>query len=190
MQRNPENYAYHRGYQCALLDMPQHLFLKACGTPGTAQELNAEQVELLSGEYAAFRAAQPRCRAHRRIPLDFLPASDPRFRAALDTVLRRDLRKGMPSLFMHLKSLYSQPGKAEVIGELVEGCVQESPLGWGMSHVRRGEAAMISPAMPLPQRARWTRTDTLRRWRLDAACLLPRVRHPTLRRRTRRTRRL
>lgn len=123
-QRNPENYAYHRGYQCALLDMPQHLFLKACGTPGTAQALDAEQVELLSGEYAEFRAAQPRCRAHRRIPLDFLPASDPRFRAALDTVLRRDLRKGMPSLFMHLKSLYLQAGKAEVIDSLVEGCVR------------------------------------------------------------------
>ena len=121
LERNPENYAYHRGLHCCLLNTPEHLNLKACTTPGMVMDLTEEQVNQLTEVYDTMRAANARCRAHRRIPLDFLPASSPAFRAHLDTILRRDLRKGLPSLFMHLKSLYAQPGKGAVIGELCEG---------------------------------------------------------------------
>jgi len=140
LNRNPENYVYHRGLQCALLNTAEGLVAPACTTPGMIVTLTSDQVETLLTAYNALRAADARCRAFRRVPLDFLPASHPEFRRLLDFTLRRDLRKGNPSLWMHLKSLYAQEGKAAVMQELVLGYIQALEEGKRMPVVEGGVA--------------------------------------------------
>eukprot|EP00933_Yihiella_yeosuensis_P017313 TRINITY_DN1449_c0_g1_i4.p2 TRINITY_DN1449_c0_g1~~TRINITY_DN1449_c0_g1_i4.p2 ORF type:complete len:937 (-),score=231.84 TRINITY_DN1449_c0_g1_i4:3423-6233(-) len=65
-----------------------------------------------------------------RLPLYFL--SGKRFRASLDDYLRTRLRKGVPSLFRMVRSLYFQTGKADIIEDLLLQYVKnlKEPISW------------------------------------------------------------
>lgn len=63
----------------------------------------------------------PRSDAPRRIPLDFLEGDE--FKQAADSYLRRMLKRGVPSLFANIKTLYGNPAKRDVVEELVEGYI-------------------------------------------------------------------
>ena len=61
----------------------------------------------------------PRGDAARRMPLDFLEGDA--FREAADSYLKHMLKKGVPSTFANVKSLYRDPAKLKTIIDLVEG---------------------------------------------------------------------
>ena len=87
-------------------------------------------MDILVNMYKDFVITQPKVWAHRRIQLDFIHGDD--FRVALNSYLKIGLRKGVPSLFSSLKTMYttarSAPGgvvaaKVAIIGEVVQGYV-------------------------------------------------------------------
>ncbi|KAJ5777968.1 N-terminal acetyltransferase A complex subunit n.t1.c1 [Penicillium odoratum] len=105
LERNPENSIYYNGLiQAKGIAETDHKALKA---------LYDEWVE-----------KNPRGDAARRIPLDILEGED--FKQAADVYLQRMLKKGVPSLFANIKSLYSNPAKRDVVQALVEGYVASS----------------------------------------------------------------
>lgn len=75
----------------------------------------------LKAVYDYWADKYPRGDAARRIPLDFLESED--FKQAADAYLQRMLRKGVPSLFVNIKSLYPNSSKRDVVQSLVEGYV-------------------------------------------------------------------
>lgn len=100
LKRNPDNRQYYFGLEEAR---------------GLTTE--AEKLQL----YAELRESFPRAALARRIPLNY--ASGEIFRILVDQYLRRALHKGAPPLFVDLRSLYTQPGKATVIEELLLGYI-------------------------------------------------------------------
>ncbi|KAJ5107854.1 N-terminal acetyltransferase A complex subunit n.t1.c1 [Penicillium angulare] len=105
LERNPENSIYYNGLiQAKGIAENDHKALKS---------LYDEWVE-----------KNPRGDAARRIPLDFLEGED--FKQAVDVYLQRMLKKGVPSLFVNIKSLYEEPAKRDVVQALVEGYVSSN----------------------------------------------------------------
>ncbi|OXV06757.1 hypothetical protein Egran_05472 [Elaphomyces granulatus] len=100
LDRNPENSSYYDG------------LIKAKG-------ILERDHKALKKVYDEWVTKYPRGDAPRRIPLDFLEGGD--FREAADSYLQRMLRKGVPSLFANVKTLYSNPVKRDTVQELVEG---------------------------------------------------------------------
>jgi N-alpha-acetyltransferase 15/16, NatA auxiliary subunit len=100
LQRNAENHFYYDG------------LIKATG-------IDSEGPQALKKFYDEWAEKNPRGDAARRIPLDFLEGED--FREAADKYLQRILRKGVPSAFANIKTLYSDKAKLEIVQELVEG---------------------------------------------------------------------
>lgn len=98
---NPDNYLYYEGLQKCLGLMPD------------GKVYTSEQVEKLVGVYSNLRQKYPRSAAAKRIPLDFL--EEGAFKAAVSEYVRPFLRKGVPSLFSDLRSLYSHPQKVEML---------------------------------------------------------------------------
>lgn len=85
---NPENYAFHRGLQCCVLSSSTHAAGKGHSLPSDDAGITAEQLEALVALYTELSTAQPKCRAHKRIPLSFLPATTPSFREALAAYIK------------------------------------------------------------------------------------------------------
>ncbi|KAM5453833.1 hypothetical protein MaudCBS49596_002456 [Microsporum audouinii] len=100
LERNPENSQYY-----------DHL-IEAKGIP-------KDDHKALKAVYDYWVEQNPRGDAPQRIPLDFLEGDD--FKEAADAYLQRMLRKGIPSTFANIKTLYTNPEKLAVIQELVEG---------------------------------------------------------------------
>ncbi|XP_055685528.1 N-alpha-acetyltransferase 15, NatA auxiliary subunit isoform X1 [Lutzomyia longipalpis] len=99
LQRNPENTMYYKKYveACELLDKP------------------TEQLDV----YRQFQKEFPSSICPKRLPLDVASGED--FRQVVDEYLRRGLRKGVPPLFVNMRSLYAHPEKVETIERLVCG---------------------------------------------------------------------
>jgi N-alpha-acetyltransferase 15/16, NatA auxiliary subunit len=85
---NPENYAFHRGLQCCVLKSSTHAVGKGLSLPSDDTNLTPDQVDGLVALYAELSSLQPKCRAHKRIPLSFLHASAPAFRDALAAYMK------------------------------------------------------------------------------------------------------
>lgn len=102
---NSENYSYYEGLQ-------KSLGLSFEG--GKVQD--NEHVEKLAELYSSLQYKYPGSAAAKRIPLDFLEINT--FREAAANYVRPFLRKGIPSLFSDLRSLYQHPGKADVLEEI------------------------------------------------------------------------
>lgn len=102
LDRNPENSIYYNG------------LIKAKGIPET-------DLKALKALYDQWVEKYPRGDAARRIPLDFLEGED--FKQAADAYLQRMLKRGIPSLFVNIKLLYSNPAKRDAVQALVEGYV-------------------------------------------------------------------
>ena len=102
LDRNPENSMYYDA------------LIRAKGIPDNDHKA-------LKAVYDSWVEKNPRGDAPRRIPLDFLEGED--FKQAADAYLQRMLKKGVPSLFANIKSLYTNTWKRDTVQELVEGYV-------------------------------------------------------------------
>ncbi|KAJ9266216.1 hypothetical protein DTO021C3_5763 [Paecilomyces variotii] len=100
IDRNPENANYYEG------------LIQAKGIPETDHSA-------LKAVYDQWADKYPRGDAPRRMPLDFLEGDD--FKTAADAYLQRMLRRGVPSLFANIKTLYTNTAKRDTVQELVEG---------------------------------------------------------------------
>lgn len=100
LERNPENSIYYD----ALI---------------RAKGISEDDHKALKAVYDSWAEKTPRGDASRRIPLDFLEGDD--FKQAADAYLQRMLKKGVPSLFANIKTLYTNTAKRDTVQELVEG---------------------------------------------------------------------
>ncbi|KAI9673109.1 MAG: hypothetical protein M1829_004423 [Trizodia sp. TS-e1964] len=110
IDRNPEQRAYYKGLESSFNDA----------------ERSADH---LAAVYAEYAEKTPRGDAARRIPLEFLEGDS--FKIAAENYLYRMLKKGVPSTFANLKSLYADPIKMGVIEKIVE----DYALGHYPSHI-------------------------------------------------------
>jgi hypothetical protein len=85
------------------------------GTDGKEERAVSETE--FAAAYQPLAQLLPRSSACKHIPLKHL--SGETFRSRLDEQLRLLLRKGVPSLWNSMRHFYHQPGKAEIIQELV-----------------------------------------------------------------------
>mmetsp|Transcript_30404 Transcript_30404/g.83776 ORF Transcript_30404/g.83776 Transcript_30404/m.83776 type:complete len:937 (-) Transcript_30404:396-3206(-) len=79
--------------------------------------LTDEEEEAVCKFFDELQAAHPRSDALQQLILYFLTGK--RFQRRLDDYLRPRLRKGIPSLFRMMRSLYFQPGKPALVEELL-----------------------------------------------------------------------
>uniref|UniRef100_A0A1A9Z1V2 Uncharacterized protein n=1 Tax=Glossina pallidipes TaxID=7398 RepID=A0A1A9Z1V2_GLOPL len=96
IRRNPENTFYYSQY-----------FL--------AKEISSPEDKL--AVYKKFQEIYPRAMCPKRLPLDDVTGEV--FRLVVDDYLRRGLRKGVPPLFVNVRSLHSDPGKTKIIEDLM-----------------------------------------------------------------------
>ncbi|XP_055588118.1 N-alpha-acetyltransferase 15, NatA auxiliary subunit [Uranotaenia lowii] len=98
MKRNPENIAYYQQY------------IRAVKVTEASDVIEV---------YQRLQVEHPQSFCAKRLPLDV--AQGETFRKLVDEHLRRNLRKGVPPLFVNLQSLYRVEEKVRIISELVEG---------------------------------------------------------------------
>lgn len=101
IDRNPENWAYYKGYE---------------------QSMSLESMEDRLKFYKEISEKFPRASTPRRLPLTF--ATGETFRTLVDRYLQNALRKGVPPLFVVLRPLYCDPEKVKIIEEITLGYVE------------------------------------------------------------------
>lgn len=100
LQRNPDNEAYYTLLETAL------------GTPSGSIDLRLKLYDKLALFY-------PRADPPQFLPLAFLPASHPEFRARASKYILAQLKRGVPATFVNVKPLYKNKQKRGVILEIV-----------------------------------------------------------------------
>lgn len=98
---NPENWAYYKGLEDAV---------------------QPESEEARWKLYTEVEERFPRASAPKRIPLTFTTGD--LFRKLIDHYLQNGFHKGVPPLFITLKSVYKDPAKRSVVKELCESYVK------------------------------------------------------------------
>eukprot|EP01133_Synstelium_polycarpum_P019469 gene19469-23316_t len=104
LRGNSENVHYHRK------------LWEARGLPSLDAPRTPEQNAALTALYQELAAIHPSSQMVQKLPLIFLEGSE--FRSAVVAFSRHFLRKGIPSLFGNLKSLYNQPAKVAIIEQV------------------------------------------------------------------------
>jgi len=99
---NPDNHQYHKGLRLAL------------GIEGTT--LTETQMKDFLKVYEELSTQHPKSDSVHRIPLDYLTGDT--FKTKLHEYAAPRIRKGIPSLFVDLKSLYLNLNKATVLEDL------------------------------------------------------------------------
>lgn len=120
INRNPENWAYYKGYE---------------------EASKLENVEERLAFYKEISERFPRATTPRRLPITF--TSGETFRNLVNMYLRNALRKGVPPLFVVLRPLYSDPEKVKIIEDLVVSyvqCLQET------GHFDKDTSVEVEPA--------------------------------------------
>ena len=121
LEWNPENYAYHVGFQKALGFIPvtskaTKSFQGVSYTPEQAAKLlevyTKDPVFIPKDKYTKVASAV------KRIPLHF--TSGATFKTLVESYLRDKISRGIPSLFSDLEPLYADPAKALAIQEAIE----------------------------------------------------------------------
>ncbi|OWF46600.1 N-alpha-acetyltransferase 15, NatA auxiliary subunit-like [Mizuhopecten yessoensis] len=101
IKRNPENWGHYKMHEEA-------------AKPKSVEE----RLQL----YMDIEKDFPRASAPKRLPLAFTTGNT--FISLLDTYLRKAFHKGVPPLFVTLKSLYTDPNKVKVVEEIVLGYME------------------------------------------------------------------
>lgn len=96
IKRNPENTMYYK----KLIEARQ-----------------IEKPEDVVQFYMSFSEIYPRASPPKRLPLNY--AAGEQFKTLVDKYMRKGLIKGVPPLFVDLRSLYSNPQKVETIEKLM-----------------------------------------------------------------------
>lgn len=104
LRENGENYRFHGGLQCAILELDQQASLKVLSMsrhdlPSNAFHLSESQKSAL---IAVYKEQKFSSKASEKILLGLLNGSE--FDSALDSFMRRMLREGVPSLFQDIRS--------------------------------------------------------------------------------------
>ncbi|MBA0866290.1 hypothetical protein Goshw_019701 [Gossypium schwendimanii] len=102
---NPDNYRYYEGLQ------------KCFGLYSENGKYSSDEIDLLDALYKSLAEQFTWSSAVKRIPLDFLQGD--KFCAAAANYIKPLLTKGVPSLFSDLSPLYDQPGKADMLEQLI-----------------------------------------------------------------------
>ncbi|GJJ69727.1 N-alpha-acetyltransferase 15/16, NatA auxiliary subunit [Entomortierella parvispora] len=118
ISHNPDNFAYIDGLQ------------KSLGLGN--KSLTAEEEAIVVGMFQELQKEYPRSNAAKRLPLRY--ASGDSFASIADEYLRSMLRKGVPSLFVNLKTLYSDKTKEAVIEKLALGYLAALDKSKGFDH--------------------------------------------------------
>ncbi|KAK3219688.1 hypothetical protein Dsin_013658 [Dipteronia sinensis] len=105
LSMNPDNYRYYEGLQ------------KCVGVYSENGKYSSDDIDQLDALYKSLGQQYTWSSAVKRIPLDFLQGE--KFREAAFNYMRPLLTKGVPSLFSDLSSLYNQPGKADILEQLI-----------------------------------------------------------------------
>eukprot|EP00038_Savillea_parva_P024960 m.45623 g.45623 ORF g.45623 m.45623 type:complete len:863 (+) comp6675_c0_seq1:47-2635(+) len=72
--------------------------------------------------YHSFLKDRPRAHAPKRLPL-FFHEPGTEFTRLMDAYLRPNIRKGMTPVFRNIRKMYSDPAKAKIVGDLVQGYI-------------------------------------------------------------------
>ncbi|WVQ81930.1 hypothetical protein IAT38_004057 [Cryptococcus sp. DSM 104549] len=110
LEQNSDNLEYYRG------------FLKTKGIDVSAPLDDASRAKLLE-TLSTFAETFPRSAAPRRMALDF--AQGDQFRQLAEAYIVKGLERGVPSLFVDIKGVYSDAAKMTAVGEIVEGIISK-----------------------------------------------------------------
>lgn len=83
----------------------------------------------------------------KRLPLDV--AEGAKFREVIDEYLRRGLRKGVPPLFVNVRSLYKDSTKVDIIAQLIEEYYVNLKSNGHFSKLDADEEKPVEPASAL-----------------------------------------
>lgn len=122
IKRNPENSLYYKKY------------------------LEAKQVvdvDEIVNIYKKFQAEYPYSICPKRLPLNV--ATGDRFKEIVDEYLRRGLRKGIPPLFVNIRSIYDDEEKVKIISDLIHDYHANLKA---TCHFSKADADAILPAEP------------------------------------------
>ena len=100
LERNQEDSSYYEGWS-------------------KAKAFDNASVADMEKAYQQLQETYPKADSPRRRPLDFLEGDA--FREAADSYLQKMLRKGVPSTFANIKSLYTDSWKKQIVQDLIEG---------------------------------------------------------------------
>jgi len=118
ISHNPDNFAYIEGLRKSL----------SLGN----KSLTAEEEGKVVGMFRELQKEYPRSNVAKRLPLRY--ASSDAFASIADEYLRSMLRKGVPSLFVNIKTLYSDKEKEAVIENLALGYLAALDKSNGFDH--------------------------------------------------------
>ncbi|KAF9922180.1 N-alpha-acetyltransferase 16, NatA auxiliary subunit [Linnemannia zychae] len=126
---NPDNMAYFDGLR------------KSLGL-GSDLATEADEVKILD-MFKELQKEYPRSNAAKRLPLRY--ATGETFVKVADEYIRNMLRKGVPSLFVNIKTLYADSAKEAVVEKLVLGYLASLDKSKGFDH----SGAIIEPPTAL-----------------------------------------
>ncbi|OCF40829.1 peptide alpha-N-acetyltransferase [Kwoniella heveanensis CBS 569] len=110
LEQNPDNLEYYRGY------------LKSKGIDMTG-EITADSREKILETLSSFAETFPRSSAPKRLALDV--AEGDKFAELARAYIVKGLERGVPSLFVDVKGVYSDSAKLNAVGEIVEEIVSK-----------------------------------------------------------------
>lgn len=83
----------------------------------------------------------------KRLPLDF--AAGDEFKSLMDKYLQRNLRKGVPPLFVNVRALYKDQEKIRVVEELLAEYMENLPTSGHFTKANKEEGVEREPASAL-----------------------------------------
>ncbi|KAH8238243.1 hypothetical protein KR032_001519 [Drosophila birchii] len=126
IRRNPENVFYYE----------QYLAARQVTEPSAVVSI-----------YRVFQEQYPRALCPRRLPLNI--ASGAEFRVVADEYLRRGLRKGIPPLFVNVRTLHQESEKAATIEKLMLQYYENLTRSGHFSREDADTGAPVEPASAL-----------------------------------------
>ncbi|GAB5591523.1 hypothetical protein Unana1_06423 [Umbelopsis nana] len=118
ISENPDSYSYIKGL-IAVKGLNSGTKLLDLSYRRAMYNLTAEQQTAMLKIFDDIQTDFPRSTAARNLPLNY--AKGDHFRNRADAYLQSALRKGVPSLFVDVKRLYSDSEKEKIVEELVTG---------------------------------------------------------------------
>ena len=115
---NPDNFSYFEGLRKSM----------GLGAKTLTAEEEVKVVDMLKG----LQKEYPRSNVAKRLPLRY--ASGDAFATIADEYLRNMLRKGVPSLFVNIKTLYTSKEKEAAIEKLALGYLAALDKSKGFDH--------------------------------------------------------
>jgi tetratricopeptide (TPR) repeat protein len=109
---NPDNMQFHHTLIASLL----HIDPKTVQATISAMSPEDANIPMLTQVYEELAKDFPKCLAVRRIPLEFMHGDA--LKSALESYIQRELRRGVPSLFIGLKSLYTSADKRKIVDQV------------------------------------------------------------------------